>query len=89
MNTENKLVIAIAALGMCMAAAQSAHAGLVEVNIGPAAGGKVPTFSTDISGPGSDAQPFFAADVRWSPGETIAANPGWHICTIQPGRHRR
>lgn len=67
---KTKLAIAIGSLGLFMGAAQVANAGLVEVNVGT----KVPTFSTDISGPGSDNQPFFAPDVRWMPGENIAAN---------------
>ena len=64
---KTKLAIAIGSLGLFMGAAQVANAGLVEVNVGS----KVSTFSTDISGPGSDNQPFFAPDVRWTPGENI------------------
>lgn len=67
---KTKLAIAIGSIGLFMGAAQLAHAGLVEVNVGA----KVPTFSTDISGPGSDNQPFFAPDVRWTPGENIGNN---------------
>lgn len=67
---KTKLAIAIGSLGLFMGAAQVANAGLVEVNVGT----KVSTFSTDISGTGSDNQPFFAPDVRWMPGENIAAN---------------
>lgn len=66
---KTKLAIAIGSIGLFMGAAQLAHAGLVEVNVGA----KVPTFSTDISGPGSDNQPFFAPDVRWTPGENIGS----------------
>lgn len=66
---KTKLAIAIGSIGLFMGAAQLAHAGLVEVNVGA----KVPTFSTDISGPGSDSQPFFAPDVRWTPGENIGS----------------
>jgi hypothetical protein len=64
---KTKLAIAIGSLGLFMGAAQVANAGLVEVNVGA----KVSTFSTDISGQGSDNQPFFAPDVRWTPGENI------------------
>lgn len=67
---KTKLAIAIGSLGLFMGAAQVANAGLVEVNVGT----KVSTFSTDISGPGSDNQPFFAPDVRWMPGENIGKN---------------
>lgn len=68
---KTKLAIAIGSLGLFMGAAQVANAGLVEVNVSAS---KVSTFSTDISGPGSDNQPFFAPDVRWTPGENIAAS---------------
>lgn len=68
---KTKLAIAIGSIGLFMGAAQLAHAGLVEVNVSP---NKVSTFSTDISGEGSDSQPFFAPDVRWTPGENIGAN---------------
>lgn len=67
---KTKLAIAIGSLGLFMGAAQVANAGLVEVNVGA----KVSTFSTDISGSGSDNQPFFAPDVRWTPGENIGNN---------------
>ena len=69
---KTKLAIAIGSLGLFMGAAQVANAGLVEVNVSQP--GKVSTFSTDISGPGSDNQPFFAPDVRWMPGENIGKN---------------
>lgn len=68
---KTKLAIAIGSLGLFMGAAQVANAGLVEVNVSTS---KVSTFSTDISGPGSDNQPFFAPDVRWTPGQNIDAN---------------
>jgi len=72
---KTKLAIAIGSIGLFMGAAQLAHAGIVEVDVGTYVNGKkLPTFSTDISGPGSDNQPFFAPDVRWTPGENIGAN---------------
>lgn len=66
---KTKLAIAIGSLGLFMGAAQVANAGLVEVDVTA----KTPTYSTDISGNGSDTQPFFAPNVQWTPGETIGA----------------